>query len=226
MVEWDKVKERVLLIRRFAHEDVLLYRLAKELGIDVASKYDKAYEEYLKYGYSFYMPLEERTILIEEIAKRISDEKLLDLFNQLRPRDILGIGFRGRYYVYEEGRGLRLENGWESVKKDVQEALEITKERGYAFLKALILLHKEGKWKGDYYGARYDEIIAKMREVLGETVFPAPRDFIVLRSYRIYYKSGSRKHPTHSIPEEIIPAVEEALEEWRCKDSGWKSGCN
>lgn len=213
--ECDKVRERVLLIRRFIHEDILLYRLAKELGIDMASKYDKAYEEHLKYGYSFYIPLEERAILIEEIAKKISDEKLLDLFNEFKPEDILGIGFRGRYYVYERGKGLRLENGWESVKKDTWEALEITEERGYAFLKAIILLYKEGKWKGDYYGARYDEVIAKMRDILGKTVFPAPRDFIVLRSYGIYYKSGSRKHPTHSIPEEIIPAVEETLEEWR-----------
>jgi len=212
---WNKARERAILIRRFIREYIALYRIAKELGIGLASKYDDAYEKYLRYGYTFYIPLDERDRLTEEIAKAVSDDKLVEIFNELKPEDILGIGFRGRYYVYEEDRGLRLENSWERVKRDVLEALKVTGERGYAFLKAIIMLHEEGKWKGDYYGARYEDIIAKMREILGKTVFPAPRDFIVFRSYKICYKSGSRKYPTHSIPEEIIPAVEEALEEWR-----------
>ncbi len=193
----------------------MLYRIAKELGIDAASKYDKDYEKHLRYGHMFYISPDERDKLIEEIAKAISDDRLVEIFNELKPKDFLGLGFRGKYYVYEEGRGLRLENAWKRVKRDVLDALEVTGERGYAFLKAIIMLHEEGKWKGDYYGARYEDIIAKMRDILGKTVFPAPRDFIVFRSYKICYKSGSRKYPTHSVPEEIIPAVGEALEEWK-----------
>ncbi len=212
---WDKKKERFILIRRFIRDDIALYRIAKELGVKIASKYDDAYEKHLRYGYTFYIPYNERDEIIKEIASVIRDEKLVEIFNELKPKDLLGIGFRGKYYVYEEGKGLRLENAWNLIKKDVLEALKITGERGYAFLKAIIMLYREGKWKGDLYGARYDDIIAKMREILGKIVFPAPRDFILFRSYKIYYKSGSRKYPTHSIPEEIIPAVEEALEEWK-----------
>ena len=219
-MNWSKVKERTLLIRRFIREDVILYRIAKELGIDIASKYDNSYEKHLKYGYTFYIPLDDRDKLIEEIARKITDERLLEIFNELKPRDFWGLGFRGRYYTFDENKGLRLENSWERVKRDVLEALEETGERGYAFLKAIILLHEEGKWSGDYFGATYSDIIAKMREILGRTVFPAPRDFIIFKSYKIYYKSGSRKHPTHSIPEEIIPIVNEALEEWRRSKKG------
>ena len=152
-MEWNKIKERKILIRRFIREDIVLYRIAKELGIDLASKYDKDYERHVKYGTTFFIPLDERDRLIEEIARKITDEKLLQIFNELKPEDFLGIGFRGRYYVYEEGKGLKLENAWEQVKRDVLEALDVTGERGYAFLKAIIMLHEEGKWEGDYYGA-------------------------------------------------------------------------
>jgi len=219
-MEWNKHMERAILIRRFIREDLTLYRIAKDLGLNVASKYDEIYEKHLKFGYTFYIPFDERDRLIDEIARTITDEKLVKIFDELKPEDILGIGFRGKYYVYEEGKGLRLESAWERVKRDVLEALEETGERGYAFLKAIIILHEEGKWSGDYYGASYSDIIAKMREILGKTVFPAPRDFILFKSYKIYYKSGSRKYPTHSIPEEIIPAVNEALEEWRRSRKG------
>lgn len=44
---------------------------------------------------------------------------------------------------------------------------------------------------------------------------PASRDFAILKSYRLHYKSGSNRYPTHSIPEEAIHAVKEALEKWQ-----------
>mgnify|MGYP000049956042 CR=1 FL=1 len=220
----DKVSERIMLLRRLLRDEDL-YKLAKKLGISEASEYDNEYEQYLKSQRSFFMlRSEDKERLIEKIAQKASDEVLVEFFNAARPKDPFGVGFRGRYYVYDEFRGLRLENGWEEVKRDVFEALKITGERGYAFLKAIIDLHDIGKWKGDWYGASYSDILARMREILGRTVMPAPRDFAVLKSLRIYYKSGSRRYPTHSIPEEIIPAVKEALKEWiiRRKTGGIK----
>ncbi|MCD6513824.1 MAG: hypothetical protein J7L07_02765 [Candidatus Odinarchaeota archaeon] len=214
----DRIMERRILLRRFfASDDVVLYRIARELGLNIASKYDEAYERSLKSGSYFYIPYNERDVLIEEIAREISDEKLIKFFNELKPRDVLGLGFRGKYYVYDESEGLKLGSAWEQVKQDVMEALDITGERGYAFLKAIIILHDMRKWSGDFYGASYSDILAVMRNILGKFVIPAPRDFVVLKSYKIYYKSGSRKYPSHSIPEEIIPAVKEALEEWKLK---------
>jgi hypothetical protein len=54
-----------------------------------------------------------------------------------------------------------------------------------------------------------------MREILGRFETPLPRDFVLLKASGIYYKSGSRRYPGHSIPIEIIPAVKEVLEEWK-----------
>jgi lipid II:glycine glycyltransferase (peptidoglycan interpeptide bridge formation enzyme) len=37
---------------------------------------------------------------------------------------------------------------------------------------------------------------------------------------KIYYKSGSRRNPAHSVSLEIIPAVKEVLEEWKRSKGG------
>jgi len=62
------------------------------------------------------------------------------------------------------------------------------------------------------------DILAKIRELGGN--YPPPRDLALLKSYKIYYKTGSRRYPTHTVPEEIIPLVEEVLNQY------FKGGCN
>lgn len=211
MLEKKVEKERI--IRRFIKGSRELYRLGKVLGIEWLHKYD---EDYLRSQMSqsyFYIPSEDEEKLVREIASRISDEALKESFDTLQPRDWLGCGFRGRYYAYREGEGLRFEDSWPQVKKDVMEVLAQLGERGYLFLKAILELNQEGKWSGDYFGASYSEVLAKMRQLAGRPVMLAPRDFTILKSYRVYYKSGSNRYPTHSIPEEAIPAIKEALEE-------------
>lgn len=211
----SQVREKAILLRRFIREDIELYRIAKEIGLTIANKYDERYLRHEKYGEYFYVPYDDKDHIIEEISRYISDGKLVETFVRLKPRDWLGIGFRGKFYAYEENRGLIVGDATEEVKKDVFEALNQLGERGYAFLKSIVEFHEEGKWKGDYYGATYSDILAKMRKICGKPILPAARDFPILTSYRIYYKSGSRKYPGHTIPEETIPAVKEALEHWR-----------
>ena len=77
-----------------------------------------------------------------------------------------------------------------------------------------------------------DNIVERIREketlIEWETVRFDQRSerLPILRSCRIYYKSGSKMYVSHSIPEEIIPAVKEALESWEVIDTlgdvGWK----
>jgi len=207
--------ERFRLLKRFLREDADIFRIGDELGLECVSKYREEYRRHQVAGSYFYIPYDEKDAVISEIARSISDQKLVEVFSRFKPRDFLGIGFKGRYYIYEEGKGLKIGSAWDDVKKNVLEALDQLGERGYAFLRAIVELHEEGKWNGDYYGASYVEILRKMRQICGKPLMPAPRDFPILASYEIYYKSGSRKHPSHSIPEERIDAVREALGQWR-----------
>jgi hypothetical protein len=214
------IEERKILMNRFIREEVELYNVAKEIGLAIASRYDEKYLRHQKSGEYFYIPSDEKNHLIEEIARSISDEMLLEIFTRLKPRDWSGVRFRGKFYIYEEDKGLTLGDATKEIRKDVFEALNLLGERGYAFLMSIIELHEEGKWKGDFYGATYSDVLAKIRKICGKLILPAPRDFPILTSYRIYFKSGSRKYPGHSIPEEIIPALKEALLEWRKHVSG------
>jgi len=111
-----------------------------------------------------------------------------------------------------------LENRQDNVRKEVMGALEDTKGRAYYFLKAIIELLDEGKWDKAYGGATWIDILAKIRDMKG--VYPAPRDIAIVRSYRIYYKTGSRRYPTHTVPREMMDVIKEALEEWRKRIGG------
>jgi len=220
----EKLRERVMLLTRYMRDEDLV-EIALELGLaEMVAKYRDRYELAKKRGSGFYLPYGEREKLIEAIAKKITDEKLAEIFNRLKPEDRLRDikRFRGRYYTYHEGGEFLLHGSWDEVKRDVFEALEQTKERGYAFLKAIITLTKDMMKKHNIeycylYGPSYSEVLRVMRAILGRFVSPSPRDFAVLKACQIYYKSGSRKYPGHSIPLEIIPAVEEALEEWKLR---------
>lgn len=212
----EKKVEREKLIHRFIRREKQLYELGRKLNISWLNKYREEYERSLKGQGYFYIPSEDEKRLIEEIASRISDETLKETFDALKPKDsLVGCGFRGKYYYYIEGKELQFGDSQAQVKREVSEVLSQLGERGFMFLKALVELHREGRWQGDLFGASYSELLAKMRELAGRPIMPAPRDFAILKSYGIYYKSGSNKNPTHSIPEEIIPALEEALEEWQ-----------
>jgi hypothetical protein len=222
----ERKEEKRKLIERFITDSKELYKLGKEAGIRWLGKYDEDFERSKKTGSYFYIHSEDEKKLAQELADCIADEKLKEVFNKLRPRNWQGLGFRGKYYTYEERKELQTESIWHQVKRDVEEAIAQLGERGFFFLKALIELHREGKWEGDIFGANYADILAKMRELAGKPLMPAPRDFAVLKSYRLYYKSGSNRNPTHSIPEEIIPAVEEVLKrkEESSKAVAWKEG--
>jgi len=220
----EKLRERMMLLARFIRDEDLV-KIALELGLtERVTRYEESYKATKSSGSRFYLPYGERERLIEVIARRITDEKLAEVFNKLKPEDNLTDVkcFRGKYYTYYEGREFLLHGSWDEVKRDVLEALEQTKERGYAFLKAIVMLTKDMMKKRDIeycylYGPSYSNILRVMRAELGRLVAPSPRDFAILKACQIYYKSGSRRYPGHSIPLEILPAVEETLEEWKLR---------
>ena len=59
-----------------------------------------------------------------------------------------------------------------------------------------------------------------MREITGRSIMPSPMDYVLFNSYKIYYKTGSNKYPTHTIPPESIPTVKQALEEFKIAKKG------
>lgn len=212
---WSKNWERVLLLSRVLRDGELVCIVA-EAGL---GRYLSLCEEARRKP--TYLPEDLKRKIIESCAKEVSDEKLIEAFRAVKPSLYPeGIPFRGNYYTYLGDGNLQLRSSWSEVKRDVYEVLEKGGERVYAFLRAIVELTEEllKKYEPRYcylFGPDYESILRRMREILGRIEVPTPRDFAILKASGIYYKSGSRRYPGHSIPLEIIPAVKEALEEWR-----------
>lgn len=197
-----------MLLRRLFHKDRDLYKLGKLAGIAWFDKFEAKFE---RDRYAYFAD-EERREAIEKIVSDVSDNGFIEVVNKVfnEERRYIDIDrFVGEHYYFNVSVGLKLDNKQDELRKDVWNALEETKGRGYYFLKAIIELHREGRWDRAYGGATWVDILAKIRELGG--VYPPPRDLALLKSYKIYYKTGSRRYPTHTVPEEIIPVVEEVL---------------
>ncbi|MCC6005008.1 MAG: hypothetical protein LM590_11795 [Thermofilum sp.] len=210
-MEWNKEWERILLLSRLNDEDLVCVAAAAGLaGYDELCK--KARQGYV------YLPDDVRSRVIKDLME-IEDEKLVEAFRKTEPRLYPDLPFRGNYYTYLGDGDLQLKSSWSEVKRDVHELLEKGGERMYAFLKAVVelteeLLEKHGPRYCYIFGPDYGSIVRRMREILGRLETPLPRDFVLLKASGIYYKSGSRRYPSHSILLETLPAVKEALEEW------------
>jgi len=208
----DKTEERRLLLGRLFYKDRDLYRLGKLAGLDWFGRFEVKFE---RDRYAYFAD-EERKEAIERIVSELSDDEFIEVVNKVfseeRRRYIEIDRFVGEHYYFDVTSGLILDNRQDKLREEVWKALEETKGRSYYFLKAIIELYKEGRWDKAYGGATWVDILAKIRELGG--VYPPPRDLALLKSYRIYYRTGSRRYPTHTIPEEMIPVIEEVLDRY------------
>jgi len=204
----DRTIERKILLRRLFHRDRDFYRIGKLAGLTWFEKFEAKFE---RDRYAYFSD-EERKEAIEKIISELSDDKFFEVVNQLLKEEEKYVEvdkFVGEHYYFDINAGLTFDNKQDELKKEILNALEETKGRSYYFLKSIIELGKIGKWDKAYGGATWVDILAKIRDLEG--VYPPPRDLALLKSYKIYYKTGSRRYPTHTVPEEVIPVMEEVL---------------
>ena len=205
-----KVGERKILLRRFFHNDRRLYQVGSAAKIGWFDRFDR---RFTKDKYAYFSRDEKGhaiNALTGEDAQAdedtLSEREFIEALNKVGPPRYMGIDrFIGEHYYLDDREDsiFKLTDKSDRVREDVRGALEDTKGRAYYLLQAIISLHEDGKW--EYGGATWSDILAKIREIGGD--YPAPRDIPIIKSYRIYYKTGSRRYPTHTIPEEMIPVV-------------------
>ena len=203
--------ERKIILRRLFQYNEDLYKIGRLAGLDWFNRF----EAKLKSGEYPYFTNEEREEAIERIASELPDSKFIEMVNNVFKeveRRLEIDRFVGEHYYFDVSAGLKLDNKQEELKKEIWEVLEITNGRTYHFLKAIIKLYKEGRWDRTYGGATWWDIMAKIRELKG--TYPLLPDLAILKSYKIYYKTGGTRHRTYTVPEEIIPVVEEVLERY------------
>jgi hypothetical protein len=211
VTDLEKIRERELLLKRLFWSDRQLYQLGKDAAIEWFSMFDL---KFTKDQYAFFAEEEKKEARVR-ILGISDDQKFIDVLNKAEPPKYMEIDrFVGEHYYYDANVGkFALENKTSILRGEVRDALKETKERGYSFLKAIIELYKKGKWDQAYGGVTWIDILSKIRELGGK--YPSPRDLAILKSYRIYYKTGSNRYPTHTVPEEMIPVIDDELENWR-----------
>jgi hypothetical protein len=207
----NKTIERRMLLRRIFYSDRDLYKIGKLADLAWFSRFEAKFE---RDRYAYFAD-EERKEAVERIVSELPDDRFVEVVNNVfkeEKRYVEIDRFVGEHYYFDVSTGLKLDNKQEELKKEIWSALEETGGRSYYFLKAVIELYKEGRWDRAYGGATWVNILAKIRELGG--VYPPPRDLALLKSYKIYYKTGSKRYPTHTVPEEMIPVVKDVLERY------------
>lgn len=207
----DRATERRLILWRFFQNDKRLFELGRRCGI---SWFDMYKRKFTKDEYA-YFAREERKEAEEQIVNLTDDVKFVEGLNKIgKPKYMEIDRFIGEHYFFD-GEIFEGANKSDLLRDIVSNALKETKERGYFFLKAIIKLYQEGKWDRAYGGATWIDILSKIRELGGS--YPSPRDLAILKSYHIYFKTGSRRYPTHTVPVEMIPTIMEEMEKWKAE---------
>ena len=208
----DKLEERKIILRRFFSTDMQLYQLGKLAGIE----WFNIFERKFSHDQYAYFAEEERREARNLILNIEDDAKFIAVLNDPsgQPKYNPRIDrFVGEHYFYNRSTGFELSDKRNVLREEVRGALEETKGRGYFFLKAIIDLEKEDKWDRAYGGATWVDILSKTRQLKGS--YPSPRDLAIIRSYKIYYKTGSRRYPTHTVPKEMISTINNELRKWK-----------
>lgn len=208
----DKFEERKIILRRFFWSDRQLYQLGRLAGIEWFTIFERKFthDQYA------YFAEEEKRAARKLILNIEDDARFIEILNDpsVQPKYEPTIDrFVGEHYFYDRSTGFELSDKRNILREEVRGALEDTKGRGYFFLKAIIDLEKEGKWDRAYGGATWVDILSKIRQLKGN--YPSPRDLAIIKSYKVYYKTGSRRYPTHTVPKEMIPTIADELKKWK-----------
>jgi len=190
-IQSRKLKERILLIRRF------LPHIEWEWPNEVKEKINS-----LVFGGS--LPVD-KSWDVESIARMIDDGKLESMI-RLSPL-IDYYSFRGKHYTVRRGGVFEHQGSWDEVRKTVKEILKTHGKKAYALLKALTEVDK----------APFSILTARASEIYGERIYPSRLIAELRDRWDLAWEVGSRRYPAWAMPGEIKPVVVEVLSEIEAK---------
>ncbi len=178
MITDDRIVERAELLKR-AFPRVDLYEIGRSLGVPYFDEFLSGWE----------IDEEEAS---RQIASRIDDETLKEIFREHKPRS--WATFKGRYYTLEGGE-LTLKGSWE----DLQERIEWIKTRYGRGVKSVLGVMAKARM-----GVNLEDLKRSVKgEVeLGRILEELVQLGVVVESYR----DGDYKE--WAIPEEVIPLIQ------------------
>jgi hypothetical protein len=181
----DKFRERVLLLKRFLYH--LEWNWPNEVKTNVLAFLGRQPDEHVSF---------------EELARSLTDAQLERLIWMSPVKD--HYTFRGKYYTVRKGGVFEPHGSWDEVKSSISQILKVHGKKGYALLKALTEVRE----------APFEFIAAKASEIYGDRVYPSHLIAELRDKWDLAWEVGSRQYPRWAMPEEVKPAVIEALSEF------------
>ena len=187
----DKLKERVILLRRFLPH--LEWDWPNEIRMKISREV-----------FEGKIPAE-KPVKIEKLAKIVADGQLERMIHLSPLKDYYT--FRGKYYTVRKGGIFERVGSWEEVKVATRQILKIHGKKGHAMLKALTEVSE----------APFEFIAAKASEIYGERIWPSKLIAELRDKWDLAWEVGSRRYPRWAMPEEVKPAVIEVLSEFEAR---------
>ena len=188
---WDKLKERIILLRRFLPH--LEWDWPNEVRVKISQLI-----------FNGKLPVD-KPVKIEELAKIITDGQLEKMVHLSPLKDYYT--FRGKYYTVRKGGIFEHRGSWEEVKVAVKQVLRTHGKKGYAVLKAL----------SEVTDAHFEIIAVRASEIYGERLYPLRLIAELRDKWDLAWEVGTRQYPRWAMPEEIKPAVIEVLSEFETR---------
>ena len=186
----DKLKERILLLRRFLPH--LEWNWPNEIRTKISQKI-----------FDGELPINQPANL-QTLAKTITDQQLTQMI-ELSPLKQY-YTFRGKYYTVKNGK-LQLQGSWEEVRITIKQILKTYGKKAYALLKALT----------ETTQATLEAIAARASEIYGDKIYPTRLIAELRDRFDLAWEVGSKQHPRWAMPEEVKPVVIEVLSEFEAK---------
>ncbi|MFO7966529.1 MAG: hypothetical protein R6U44_02910 [Archaeoglobaceae archaeon] len=136
-----------------------------------------------------------------EAAREIPPETLLEFFHHYGVRK--GVDFNGRFWSVHRGE-LKQEGSWDTVRNNLIAVLKEEGAKAYAVLRALLEIKRQTK-------DNYFDFTERVRELSGKSV--SWKVLHKLEKLSIVHKRHINNYQELWVPEEIVPLVEEVLEE-------------
>ena len=205
----DKYDERRILLNRLFYDDRDFYKIGEKAGISWFDSFEKKFTQDTYAHFANEEKKESLDLIVTKPTDEVFAKIVTSVYNEKERYSDIKI-FVGKNYYFDVESGVKCEDRSQDVVDRTKGVLEETKDRARYFLMAIIDLYKEKKkWDKVFRGATWEDILEKVRDLGGS--YPSPRDISILKSFRIYFKTGSRRYPIHTVPEEMIPTIESIL---------------
>jgi hypothetical protein len=193
----ERIKERIVLLSRIFNEySPAIIKIGREIGDSYCMQFNDQ-------GYDPQYRSIDRKQALYDVASKITEQQLLELYLKHKDEATYPRSFFGRFYTFDDkSRTLKCETIWPEIKQKLESLYKKHEKAVRIVLEACYLTNKRGEQWDNYLKIQY---YAKDHDAKGWK-----HALTDLESAGIVW----RHKGDVILPEELMPLIEEMLAEW------------